>query len=122
MREMMNTYESGLLTIMPQDRVIVCKTAVSADHRQMMHSWWQHFEFVIVPVQKKEAHERKQPLSQYTDSKYDATFMINAISDDDDDSKLIAGEAKKYLSIRLSYRSDEVSHCQICTYLKLTHI
>jgi hypothetical protein len=61
-------------------------------------------------VQKKEAHERKWPLSQYTDSKYDTAFTINAMSDDDDDPELIAGEAKRYLLIRPSYRSDQVSH------------
>jgi hypothetical protein len=44
------------------------------------------------------------------DSKYDTAFTINAMSDDDDDPELIAGEAKRYLSIRPSYRSDQVSH------------
>ena len=61
-------------------------------------------------MQKKEARERKRPLSKYTDSKYNAAFTINAMSDDDDDPELIAGEAKRYLSIRPSYRSDQVSH------------
>jgi hypothetical protein len=32
------------------------------------------------------------------------------MSDDDDDPELIAGAAKRYLSIRPSYRSDQVSH------------
>jgi hypothetical protein len=61
-------------------------------------------------VQKKEARKRKRPLSQYTDSKYDAAFTINAMSDNDDDPELIASEVKRYLSIRPSYRSDQVSH------------
>ena len=35
------------------------------------------------------------------------------MSDDDDDPEVVAGEAKRYLSVRPSYRSDEVKSLQI---------
>jgi hypothetical protein len=41
--------------------------------------------------------------------KYDSAFIINAMSDDDDDPDHEEGQPRHYMSVRPSYRSDIVS-------------
>ncbi|KAI0631155.1 hypothetical protein C8Q77DRAFT_1131666 [Trametes polyzona] len=49
---------------------------------------------------------RKRPGTQWENSKYDAAFTINAMSDDEDDPALVVGEAQRYCSRRPWYRSN----------------
>lgn len=60
-------------------------------------------------LQKLEARIRKRPSSTYTDAKYDSAFIINAMSDDDDDPDHVEGQPKHYQCLRPSHRSDLVS-------------
>ncbi|EGO20916.1 hypothetical protein SERLADRAFT_410481 [Serpula lacrymans var. lacrymans S7.9] len=56
---------------------------------------------------KLEQHIRKRPLSWYEDSKYDVAFIINAMSDDEDDPdwRPTSAEIKNYISHAPDYRS-----------------
>ncbi|KAJ3008510.1 hypothetical protein NUW54_g3125 [Trametes sanguinea] len=56
---------------------------------------------------KAAQRSRKRVGSQYQDSKYDAAFIVNAMSDDEDDqdSPFVDGKATRYVSRAPGYRS-----------------
>ncbi|GBE85855.1 hypothetical protein SCP_0803770 [Sparassis crispa] len=62
---------------------------------------------------KLQGRVRKRQNSIYTDKKYDSAFMINAMSDDEDDPTWSHGEVKRYISRAPGYRSETVKQLYI---------
>lgn len=52
---------------------------------------------------------RKRTISQYADPKYDGAFILNAMSDYEDDPERLQGEVNVYIARSPDYRSDIVS-------------